>query len=166
MRGLHVLALIVVCSCTGAHDVSTKGRDLRSHPGVRLIEDYVSGDIAGRRLHHDLWFANAVIWEDEPAYDQYSAVRDVALTPISADSSTARVQVQYDVLGTITSTASDSLVFEASHTAQVIVFTAVLTDNGWRIAAPQQAFRVRAETLLTERRLLADSRTRLAALMR
>lgn len=166
MRNFSVWALVLVSSCSTAPRASIKVEELRSHPGVRLIEDYVSGDVAGRRLRHDRWFANAVIWEDEPAYDRFFVVRGVDFAPLSGDSSSARVQVAYERLGSITNTAPDSFTFEANQTPDVTVFTAVLTDNGWRIAAPQQPFRVMADTLLKMPRLSADSKARLSALLR
>jgi len=164
MRNFGVWALVLASSCSKAPRPSINVEGLGSHPGVRLIEDYVLGDIAGGRLRHDRWFANAVIWEDEPAYDQFFVVRGVDLTPLSGDSSSARVQVAYERLGSITNTAPDSFTFEANQTPDVTVFTAVLTDNGWRIAAPQQPFRVRADTLLKMPRLTAGGKARLSAL--
>jgi hypothetical protein len=166
MRNLLLLCVLLVVggSCDAQTTKSNTITNLESHPGVRLIEQYVAGDTAGRRLHHDPWFANAVIWEDEPAYDHYFVVRSLTFTPLSGDSSTARVRVTYDRIGSVTNTAPDSLQFEQGEIQEITVFTAVLTDNGWRIAAPQQPYHVQVGPLLEKARLSAESRARLQAL--
>jgi len=104
--------------------------------GVSLIREYVVRDFKGERLRANSWFMNAVVWQEESAYDGYALVSSVSLTVLSADSSTARVRVGYVRQGFVRAT-EHGVRFDRDFASEETVFTAVLTDAGWRIAAPQ-----------------------------
>lgn len=139
-------------------------QSVSAHAGVQLIESYVSGDTTGRRLRRDPWFLNASAWEDEPAWDRYVVISGLTTERLSADSSTARVRVKYKRLGYINHTAADSSGFESNAADEGTVFTAVLMDNGWRIAAPQQPPHVAVGAVLRGDRLTAAARSALQRL--
>ncbi len=104
---------------------------------VRLVREYVTRDANGERLTTNPWFLNVVTWEDEPGYDRYTVIRGYTVRPLRADSSTGRVEVRYDRLGYVQTTGRTTVAFEAAEGPELRVFTVALTDNGWRIVAPQ-----------------------------
>lgn len=129
-----------------------------AEPGVQLVDEYVRRDAHGERLGSTAWFLNNSVWENEPAYDRYTVVSQSAIEPLSGDSSTARVRVVQNVLGFVSGDGDGRALFTEERGVETTVFTAVLTDNGWRIAAPQRAQHVSVDSAL--RKVPFDSATR------
>lgn len=86
------------------------------------------------------------------------------IRPIRADSSTARVEVRYERLGYVRTTGRRTVTFEPDESIEVRVFTVALTDNGWRIVAPQMDQHVLVAATLRHSPLTPEDRTRIEAL--
>ncbi|MGH7645492.1 MAG: hypothetical protein ACREMR_07885 [Gemmatimonadales bacterium] len=140
--------------------------DLDQAEPIRLVREYVTRDANGERLTTNPWFLNVVIWEDEPGYDRYTLIKGYEVRSIRADSSTARVEVGYERLGYVQTTGRNTVAFQSAQGLEVRVFTVALTDNGWRIVAPQLDQHVLVEPALRHSPFTAEDRTRLQQLAR
>lgn len=127
---------------------------------VRLVKEYVLRDSRGDRLHTDAWSLNVVVWADEPGWDEVTVISDYQILPIRADSSTARIEVRYRVLGDVTPTSRTTMGFVPREGTEALVFTVVLTGNGWRIAAPQIRPHILPSAILGKGYLTADDSIR------
>jgi hypothetical protein len=129
-----------------------------------LLEEYVARDARGERLQSNAWFLNVVVWPDEPAYDVYAVITGFQIAPLHADSSTARVQVTYERAGFLRPADASTMEFHADSAVETTVFTLALTDNGWRIVAPQQPQHVLASAIPSQTMLNDGDRQRLKSL--
>lgn len=139
--------------------------NMSSHPGVQLIESYVIGDAAARRIRDDAWSAVADIWYDEPQWDRFAVIDGMTLERISADSSTARVGVRYHRVGYIHQRGTELADFEPDVGIEETVYTSVLNYRGWNIAAPQQMPHVAVGALLLDLRLTHEALVNLEELL-
>lgn len=164
---LVALAVIVAPGCGGrpdaAHSTGMSG-PVDSTPPMRLVREYVERDARGERLRSNPWFLNAVIWEDEPAFDSYTLITGYQLRALHADSSTGRVEVAYTRAGYVRITGDSSVSFEPDPAREVQVFTVALTFNGWRIVAPQLDQHVLVDPALNQSPFSPADRRRLEAM--
>jgi hypothetical protein len=162
---LAISSALAVGACeTSDRAAATVEQSLIGHAesaGVHLVREYVRRDFLGERLRFNPWFLNVVVWPEEPAYDGYTLVTDYTVEVLSSDSSTARVRVQYDRVGFVRSTQR-AVRFDSDSAKEARVFTVALTDNGWRVVAPQMDQHVGLESALqvspfddSQRRLLS-----------
>lgn len=131
---------------------------------MRLVREYVERDARGERLKSNPWFLNAVIWEDEPAFDSYTLITGYQLRMLHADSSTGRVEVAYARAGYVRATGDSSVSFQPDSGREVHVFTVALTFNGWRIVAPQLDPHVLVGPALTQSRFSPADRRQVQAM--
>lgn len=132
---LGVVLLIGYAAPRGAHAQTVVPRPEVDSLPIRLLRQYLGRDAQGERLGGDLWWDRLVIWQEEPGWDGYAVIAGYHVEAIHRDSSTARFRVIYDVVGSID--AANQVRYVRNHRKQTVAFTLVLTDNGWRIAAPQ-----------------------------
>lgn len=168
-RHLAVVALaaILAFACeAGTHAArsSSSSPAVDSAPAVRLVREYVERDARGERLRSNPWFLNAVIWEDEPAFDSYTLISRYEIVPLHTDSSTGRVEVTYYRAGYVRTTGGRTVSFEPDTGREVQVFTVALTFNGWRIVAPQLDQHVLLDAALAQSPFSAADRNRIEAL--
>jgi hypothetical protein len=138
-RAIAVATMMLLGACKVAR------RPAQSQPAVtlsdttpvRLVREYVTRDADGQRIRANPWFFNVVIWPEDPGWDSYAVIRNSGVDPIRADSSTARVSVTYEVVGHVETTGRTTARFVPDSSTERFVFTVALTDNGWRIVAPQ-----------------------------
>jgi hypothetical protein len=167
---LSLAFLLAACDPTASPDAMGSTAQTQQppsdHPGVQLIDEYVRRDAQGERLGNAGWFLNNSVWEDEPAYDRYAVVSRSEIEPLSGDSSTARVRVIQDVVGFVTGDGDRKALFTEERGVETTVFTAVLMDNGWRIAAPQRPQHVLVDSVLRKAPFDSSTRARLQLLLR
>lgn len=162
-----ILVVVVLASACVAPSKTTQGNgaaQATANEGVELVAEYYARDLAGGRMLRDVWFLNVAAWEEEPAWDRYVLVSGLTTIPLSADSSTARVRIRFKRLGYLNQSAEGSLTFQPDAAIDEFVATAVLMDNGWRLAAPQQMPRVSVSGALTNAPLDSASKAALSAI--
>lgn len=161
---LLVSALVAACGGRTPSSDTPAQAGLDTLTSVRLVKEYVQRDAHGERLQTNPWFLNAVIWEDEPAFDSYTLITSYEITPIRADSSTARVEVVFRRAGYVRTTGDSTVAFHPDAAREVQVFTVALTFNGWRIVAPQLDQHVSVEAALDRSPLSSSDRAKVASL--
>jgi hypothetical protein len=167
MKPFACLLLTLATGCsTALVKPAPEGQALSSSPAIQLVKEYVERDAKGERLQTNPWFLDVVAWPDEPGYDSYTVISGYVATPLSADSSTARVRVDYRRAGYVRTTGARSVEFEQSIATESHVFTVALSDNGWRITAPQIEQHVLVETALSLSPLNEGDKDRLSKLRR
>lgn len=159
-----LLGCLILQACT-AFDHSAAGTS-ESSDGSDLIAEYVARDAAGLRLRFEPWFLDVVIWIDEPGWDRFAVIDGYALESLHADSSTARTKVRFRRIGHIESRGGGKANFISDVHHEEIVFTSALTDNGWRIVAPQIEPHVAVDTVLLRSFLSDDDLTVLRDVVR
>lgn len=131
---------------------------------VGLVREYVKRDASGERLVPSLWFADAVTWEVEQAYESYTVIRGYTVErPARIEGSPARIRVRYDVIGWIAPVDAD-WVFMEQRGEEEFEFVVVRTDAGWRIDEPQIDQHVLAEVAAARPSRSADDAARIRAL--
>src|SRR6266704_2966850 len=138
LRTTALITAFLAVSCKGApRGQSEAPTNLSDLAPIRLVREYVSRDANGERIRRNTWFFNVVTWSEEPGWDSYIVVRGFQISPVRADSSTARVTVTYRVAGYVRTTGRTTAAFVDDTATETRIFTVALTDNGWRIVAPQ-----------------------------
>lgn len=143
---LVVVALASACATPSKRTDVPGVAQATTNEGVKLVTEYYARDLAGGRVLRDVWFLNVAAWEEEPAC------------------STARVRIKFKRLGYSNQTAEGSLTFQPDAAIDEFVATAVLMDNGWRLAAPQQDPRVSVSRALTDAPLDSAAKAALSAM--
>lgn len=167
MKTTVLLLLTLVAGCTTVPaKPAPEGRDLSASPAIQLVKEYTERDAKGERLRTNPWFLDVVAWPDEPGYDSYTVISGYEVTPLSADSSTARVRVDYRRVGYVRTTGARSVEFDQSIATELRVFTVALSDNGWRIIAPQIEQHVLVEAAMSLSPLSEADKDRLSRVPR
>ena len=110
-----------------------------------LVREYVKRDANGERMEPTPWFAGAVTWEIEPAYESYTVIRGYTVEkPTTVQGSPFRITVRYDVIGWIAPLDAD-YVFMEQPGIERFEFVVTKGDQGWRIDEPQIDQHVLAE---------------------
>ena len=139
-RSLACIALLA-CRQESQRSNAITSQKISSAPApadpVQLVREYVNRDARGERLKSNPWFMNVVAWPEEPGYDTYTIITAFEVKPLHTDSSTARVEVTYRRAGFLETVGRSTAKFVRNAAAEERVFTVALTDNGWRITAPQ-----------------------------
>lgn len=109
---------------------------------VRLVQEYVRRDGLGERLRTNPWFDSVITNpEHEPGYDGFTAIARSRVRPLGSNGDTVRVEVVYDVVGTIRQVAEGGgktgMRFLPRGGSEVVEFPVVRTPRGWRIESPQ-----------------------------
>ena len=100
---------------------------------VGLVRQYVKRDANGERMETNPWFQGAVTWPDDPGYDSHTVIRAFTVVPPkTVAGSPARIKVSYDVIGWVVASG-----FIPQEKVEAFEFEVALTDEGWRIQAPQ-----------------------------
>lgn len=135
-------------------------RALTAADPVSLVRSYVKRDGNGERLGPNPWFDGVVTWPQEPGYDSHTVIRTYEVQPPpTIAGSPAKIPVRYDVIGWITSSG-----FISQEKLEKFIFVVVLTDDGWRIQAPQIDQHILAEVALKIGFLSAEDAARIREL--
>jgi hypothetical protein len=100
---------------------------------VGLVRQYVKRDANGERMEPNPWFDSVVTWPQDPGYDSHTVIRAFTVVPpANIAGSPAKIVVRYDVIGWVVASG-----FIPEEKIEGFVFEVALTDEGWRIQAPQ-----------------------------
>jgi hypothetical protein len=135
----HVFALLIVvaagCGAPAHQRAAEDPVDIAA--ATELVRQYVDRDAQGERLRFSPWFAGAVVWPDDPGYDQFTLISGWEIGPAWGSGDTVRVTVKYDVVGQAFAGTEGDRRFMPNAGSRSIEFKVVLSARQLKIAGPQ-----------------------------
>lgn len=102
-----------------------------------VVEAFVNADFKGCGLGYDVvckWteIQKYTLWEDAPGWDMFTVVKEFKIIPISQNSTTAIVKVEYKVIGNV----DGSRLIKAKNN-EIVKYKLIKVDGLWKIDSPQ-----------------------------
>lgn len=140
----------VITTCGQPRQGSPGGGDIRAP--AHLVAEYLARDSRGERLRPAPWFRLVSAWEDEPAWDAMTLIRSFRVGQGSIEQDSARIEVTYDVVGTLEGTPEGlPMKLVPRQETQRVEFVLSRAQGHWVVASPSINPHVLADSILAYR---------------
>ena len=134
---------------------------------ARLVDEYARRDGAGEFLRSRVWLGAAVECPGRlPDADALTLVSSYATHALGVDADTARVEVRYQVEGTLRPTAGRRVDFDRAFEQAADTIVAVRKHGAWYIVSPPTSHRLLPATAFARFEFKPEDRGAIGALMR
>ena len=136
-RAISGLLIVVTAGCGIPALRETTGDTADVAAAAELVRQYVDRDAQGERLQFSPWFAQAVVWPDDPGYDRFTIVSGWEIDSAWGTGDTVRVPVKYNVVGQASAGTEEDVRFKPNASSRSIEFKVVFRGRIPKIAGPQ-----------------------------
>lgn len=117
-----------------------------------VVAEYLARDSRGERLRPSPWFRSVSVWEDEPGWDALTLIRSFRVENDTVDGDSARVQVVYEVMGSLQGTPEGTpMELVPAIETQRVEFVLAKVEGRWLVAFPSINPHVLADSIMDYR---------------